>query len=387
MAKRNSKTLNQQYARPLPLVLSSEKYNVVIPTVFPHNPISWIYLLWKIAEINVFRSVPQSLIPQVEVVLDGGVFKVSLEQDMNYLWCSGFFGKGVLSRSEPTWKDRTIQRLNLDDDVHGSNFAMEELTKKRREERKKFKTQRAIFQELELKQRRQPLDEAETIQFEELKVQLNAMRNANQVTVHEDDETIIRIEDQDLIDPETNSLKENLEYLQLQAIETFYLKFSINSIKVIQNNSQLSISQLFQWCCAERGGLNPDNKFILDYVVYHHYRSLAWCVRCGIKFGCDMLLYKRGPPFTHAEHAAIIIPNDEGTETNRDWFELASIARVIGTVKKNLVLVFVDYPSQSTFDEIIGLNLGEKEKFTQLFEHYKVSEILYKRWAPGRTRD
>lgn len=53
--------------------------------------------------------------------------------------------------------------------------------------------------------------------------------------------------------------------------------------------------------------LNPseslqfDNPFLINYVVYHHYRSLGWVVKGGIKFCVDYLLYKRGPVFTHAE--------------------------------------------------------------------------------------
>jgi len=44
-----------------------------------------------------------------------------------------------------------------------------------------------------------------------------------------------------------------------------------------------------------------DNPFLVHYVAYHHFRSLGWVVRSGIKFCADMLLYKRGPVFTHAE--------------------------------------------------------------------------------------
>lgn len=45
----------------------------------------------------------------------------------------------------------------------------------------------------------------------------------------------------------------------------------------------------------------PDNPFLLSYIAYHHYRSLGWAVKSGIKFCCDWLLYKRGPVFGHAE--------------------------------------------------------------------------------------
>ena len=45
-----------------------------------------------------------------------------------------------------------------------------------------------------------------------------------------------------------------------------------------------------------------DNPFLINYAVYHHYRSLGWVVRSGIKFCVDYLLYKRGPVFHHAEY-------------------------------------------------------------------------------------
>ena len=47
--------------------------------------------------------------------------------------------------------------------------------------------------------------------------------------------------------------------------------------------------------------LQFDNPFLINYVVYHHYRSLGWVVKGGIKFCVDYLLYKRGPVFSHAE--------------------------------------------------------------------------------------
>jgi tRNA-splicing endonuclease subunit Sen2 len=47
--------------------------------------------------------------------------------------------------------------------------------------------------------------------------------------------------------------------------------------------------------------LYPDNPFLVYYAVYHHYRSLGWVVKGGIKFCVDFLLYKRGPVFSHAE--------------------------------------------------------------------------------------
>lgn len=47
--------------------------------------------------------------------------------------------------------------------------------------------------------------------------------------------------------------------------------------------------------------LRTDNPFLINYVFHHHYRSLGWVVKNGIKFCVDYLLYKRGPVFHHAE--------------------------------------------------------------------------------------
>jgi tRNA-splicing endonuclease subunit Sen2 len=49
-----------------------------------------------------------------------------------------------------------------------------------------------------------------------------------------------------------------------------------------------------------------DNPFLVNYVVYHHYRSLGWVVKGGIKFCVDYLLYKRGPVFHHAESVSFL---------------------------------------------------------------------------------
>src|SRR5437667_12477929 len=60
---------------------------------------------------------------------------------------------------------------------------------------------------------------------------------------------------------------------------------------------------------AKEDALRPDDPFMLSYVVYHHFRSLGWVVRSGVKFGVDYLLYNRGPAFSHAEFAITVLPS------------------------------------------------------------------------------
>jgi len=386
MGKRNNKQqLNKIYANALPITLSSEKYGIALPNLFPHNPISWLFYLARLIQVNTLYSVPQSTVQLIEVKYEDSVFKVTDEDSMAKLWRSGFFGKGTLSRSEPTWKERTINRLNLEES-EANVVSMEEVTSKRRDERKKFKTERSKLQELELKERKGDISADETIQLENLRNVVPNLRSANfkPGTGNDDQGSVIRLEDLDLI--ESNTLVKHLEFLQLQAIEVFFLKFALNVVEV----ADFSTKQLFNECCLlVESSPSPGvtNKFILDYVVYHHYRSLGWCVRSGVKFGCDQLLYKRGPPFTHAEYCILIIPNDGNARY--DWFEMAAKARVIGTVKKSFVLVYVDFPTQASFNELWNSEdyKDEGQRFHDIFGLYKVTEVLYRRWAPSKTRD
>ncbi|WFD20237.1 tRNA-intron lyase [Malassezia caprae] len=65
---------------------------------------------------------------------------MSDEGDAFKLWTQGFFGKGNLSRSEPTWVAR--MRAEAEARERGEMTA-EQLTQKRREERKLLKIERA----------------------------------------------------------------------------------------------------------------------------------------------------------------------------------------------------------------------------------------------------
>jgi tRNA-splicing endonuclease subunit Sen2 len=84
---------------------------------------------------------------------------VSNDKDSLILWKRGFFGKGDLSRSEPSWLARQINArksraagreylaLNINalvvDKIWLLEMTSEEITAKRREERKQFKFDRA----------------------------------------------------------------------------------------------------------------------------------------------------------------------------------------------------------------------------------------------------
>ncbi|KAK5728541.1 tRNA splicing endonuclease subunit sen2 [Elasticomyces elasticus] len=138
----------------------------------------------------------------------------------------------------------------------------------------------------------------------------------------------------------------------------------------------------------------PDSTFLLNYVVYHHFRSLGWVVRPGLKFGADYMLYNRGPVFSHAEFAVIIMPSytdsywsttaglrERRVKGEKDWWWLHCVNRVQGQVKKTMVLVYVDVPAPLSASEE-----GQGDVKALLGRH-KVREFVVRRWAMNRSRD
>ena len=136
-----------------------------------------------------------------------------------------------------------------------------------------------------------------------------------------------------------------------------------------------------------------------------------------MKFGCDYLLYNRGPAFSHAEFAIIVVPaythrfwNTPGGRLRRrnsvverenarsdgrgegggegfgkDWWWLHAVNRVQSQVKKTLVLCYVDVPSPWEIERFVGEEGGVD--VTGLLKCYRVREFVVRRWVPNRTRD
>jgi tRNA-splicing endonuclease subunit Sen2 len=133
---------------------------------------------------------------------------------------------------------------------------------------------------------------------------------------------------------------EDVEHLQLTLQEAFFLLWNLNCLSVLDPQTVCSVHSLREtiptpskqktmslhniWITFQKAHLPPvpsqplqfDNPFLVNYVVYHHYRSLGWVVKGGIKFCVDYLLYKRGPVFTHAEYVPSFIVTILQTHTH-----------------------------------------------------------------------
>jgi len=135
-----------------------------------------------------------------------------------------------------------------------------------------------------------------------------------------------------------------------------------------------------------------DNPFLVNYVAFHHYRSLGWVVKSGIKFCVDLLLYKRGPVFHHAEFAIVVIPVYEDLEDRQTspydlpniepftWSWLSTINRVNSQVKKTLILTYITIPALRRVSP-------EELRSPECLKYFTVREVTIRRFVPARMRD
>ncbi|KAF1991267.1 hypothetical protein K402DRAFT_389439 [Aulographum hederae CBS 113979] len=228
----------------------------------------------------------------------------------------------------------------------------------------------------------------------------------------------------ELNEPDEEPLK-NEEHLQLTLEEAFFLIYSLDALRLENLPPSIlpftsssptpkpnipSLLTLFRRTYTSftpsltsnpTPPLRPDDPFLLSYITYHHFRSLGWVVRPGTKFAVDYLLYARGPVFSHAAFAIVIVPayshpwwsaNEERRQDveerkgngEKDWWWFHTVNRIQAQVLKTLVLAYVDVPPP-----VEGESDGEGEggSVGKLLARYKVREFAVRRWVPNRTRD
>jgi tRNA-intron lyase len=93
-----------------------------------------------------------------------------------------------------------------------------------------------------------------------------------------------------------HSLSEMIEPLQLSLVEAFYLSNVLKCLLIKYQNAVLSINE--QWSLFQK--FQPN--FVVQYIVYSHYRKCGWIPKSGLKFGVDFVLYKTDPDHCHAEY-------------------------------------------------------------------------------------
>ncbi len=456
---------NQIHALPLPLTIHP------LPVLVPHNPLSILHVVWcSLVQLWSRSSSHPAQLYKAHLAAESNSIHVTDPVAIRALWERGFFGKGSLSRSEPSWLERERRRQGL-----SAAQTSEEVTRKRREERKEFKKERARKERETIEKQLQDegkgkevetpaTDELEEAQSSQPKSQENGhLAEGNEVVapipsadgdpktdVIVSDDTGVSNNSKELpsinlkkdnsrLDPKdapvdarerqseksnhkdpraaTSSLPArpsanveititNQEHLQLTSEEAFFLAYGLGVLEIWNDESTTPLSNLtlFQtfrqqsyFPPRQPAQLEMDDPFLLSYVVYHHFRSLGWVIRPGIKFGVDYLLYNRGPVFAHAEFAVVILPSytdpyyfrspETRKETERrqrrPWHWLHCVNRVQSQVRKSLLLVYVEVPPPNPENEG-GSNPKDIGRF---LKRYRVWEVNVKRWIPNRSRD
>ncbi|KAH7368718.1 tRNA-splicing endonuclease subunit Sen2 [Plectosphaerella cucumerina] len=187
------------------------------------------------------------------------------------------------------------------------------------------------------------------------------------------------------------------EHLQLTVEEAFFLAFGMGVLKVREPSGKghLDTASLFTalrqhsyFPPRAESKLEPDDPFLVHYAVYHHFRSLGWVPRPGIKFAMDWMLYARGPVFDHAEFGVIVMPSythewwkqNDPRVFQKSWHWLHGVVRVLSQVMKSLVLVYVEVPPPHLLEEACEKGPAE------VFKLYSVREVMVKRWSGNRNR-
>lgn len=479
---------NQIHAHPLPLSVHP------LPPLVPHNPLSVLHIAYVYAS-QWIRPSSSHFEPRLRGYHTPSTNSVHVTDpsSVQILWSHGFFGKGSLSRSEPTWLEREKKRLGL-----LAADTSEEHTAARRAERKRFKIERA-------RKEREAIDEK---LMEELLVERIACNHNNNLkrTPRPGDgggdggkkagKPTLRSKYEGLAEaallsptkgvgffggermlptppttPTPDSVSKNpprqerdtttaaakpfhnatvelsitpvaekpmtpeitnQEHLQLTPEEAFFLTYALGILDIYpepspppsqQSLNPIKTSHLLTLLTTTTP--HPNDPFLLLYTTYHHFRSLGWVVRPGIKFGVDYLLYLRGPVFSHAEFAVTILPAythpfwrtgegramrggrqgvggspddvDGGVDLGkRSWHWLHCVQRVQSQVRKTLIVAWVDVPPPLGFgaggvsedddkddeDEDV-----DKVDITAMLKRYRIREMVMKRWIPNRSRD
>ncbi|KAJ4392391.1 tRNA splicing endonuclease subunit sen2 [Neurospora sp. IMI 360204] len=188
------------------------------------------------------------------------------------------------------------------------------------------------------------------------------------------------------------------EHFQLAPEEAFFLAFGLGALRVVDpvtkapiSNEQLLIKLRANSYFPPRSvdNLSPEDPFLVQYAVYHHFRSLGWVPRHGIKFGVDWIIYQRGPVFDHSEFGIMVVPSFsdprwseyEHEESKKTWSWLMGVNRVLAHVLKSLVLVYVDVPPPPVFDEEM-----KKGGIAAALKKFTIREVMVRRFSVNRNR-
>ncbi|NXU37222.1 SEN2 endonuclease, partial [Drymodes brunneopygia] len=165
------------------------------------------------------------------------------------------------------------------------------------------------------------------------------------------------------------------EYLQLSLEEAFFLVYALGCLSIYYGEEPLSIVKLWEVFSE----VKPD--FKTTYMAYHYFRGKGWVPKVGLKYGTDLLLYRKGPPFYHASYSVIAELVDDTFEGSLrrplSWMSLSGLNRTTANASKELMLCYLIRPSDMTAEEM---------STPECMKRIKVQELIVTRWVSSRER-
>nr|Q5ZIN2.1 RecName: Full=tRNA-splicing endonuclease subunit Sen2; AltName: Full=tRNA-intron endonuclease Sen2 [Gallus gallus]CAG32411.1 hypothetical protein RCJMB04_24m3 [Gallus gallus] len=165
------------------------------------------------------------------------------------------------------------------------------------------------------------------------------------------------------------------EYLQLSLEEAFFLVYALGCLTVYYGEEPLTILKLWEIFSE----VKPS--FKTTYMAYHYFRSKGWVPKVGLKYGTDLLLYRKGPPFYHASYSVIAELVDDNFEGSLrrplSWMSLSGLNRTTVNASKELLLCYLIKPSDMTEEEMAT---------PECLKRIKVQELIVTRWVSSRER-
>lgn len=241
---------NLIHANPLPLAIQP------LPPLIPHNPLSLLHILYAF----FFCRVPC----QPEPLYTGSFNPVTRSvhvtdvRSIQALWSNGFFGKGSLSRSEPTWISRRKRALG----VLGKDEALtaEEITERRRKERKEFKRERARAEKERIQNQ---LAQEGKIDLPEPEAASSKVAGSETKPVTPPPSEPLKEEEEEEQGESPKQVVhiEDLEHLQLTLEEAFFLSYGLGALKITV--SEGNVCDLYHRYEHNKNGSNVHHRNLL----------------------------------------------------------------------------------------------------------------------------
>ena len=162
--------------------------------------------------------------------------------------------------------------------------------------------------------------------LEKIVEELELAEDADHVDVTKEVEEEVGVIPEPVMEDPPPAWQLSAEHTQLQQEEAFFLLFALGCITITTSNPLLPLSStsttplsiLATWraflldsatlLSPPTAGLTDprlerfDSPFLINYAAYHHFRSMGWVARSGVKFCADWVLYGAGGPVGgHAE--------------------------------------------------------------------------------------